>query len=37
MDKTMLIRVTNEKVIKLLYELEDLDLIKIIRKNVKQD
>ncbi len=33
MENTMLIQVTNSKVIKLLHDLEDLNLIKVIKQN----
>ena len=34
MDNTMLIQVTNQKAIKLLHELEELHLIKVLKENV---
>jgi len=34
MDKTMLIQVTNPKALKLLYELEELHLIKVLKENL---
>ena len=33
MENTMLIKVTNQKVLKLLHELEELNLIKVIKEN----
>ena len=35
MDNTMLIRLTNQKARKLLYELEELRLIKVLKDNVE--
>ena len=34
MDNTMLIQVTNQKAIGLLHELEELDLIKVLKENL---
>lgn len=34
MDNTMLIQVTNQKALRLLHELEELDLIKVLKKNL---
>lgn len=34
MDNTMLIQVTNQKAMRLLHELEELDLIKVLKKNL---
>jgi len=34
MDNTMLIQVTNQKAIKLLHDLEELDLIKVLKENL---
>jgi hypothetical protein len=36
MDSTLLIKVTNEKAFGLLHELEELHLIKVLRKNIDQ-
>ncbi|MBY0433625.1 MAG: hypothetical protein K2U26_05910, partial [Cyclobacteriaceae bacterium] len=35
MDQTMLIKVTNEKAVGLLHELEELRLIKVLKENVR--
>ncbi len=34
MDNTMLIQVTNQKAIRLLHDLEELDLIKVLKENL---
>lgn len=34
MDNTMLIQITNQKAVALLHELEELHLIKVLRKNI---
>lgn len=34
MDNTLLIKVTNQKAIKLLHDLEELDLIKVLKDNI---
>lgn len=34
MDNTMLIQITNEKAVKLLHELEELHLIRVLKENV---
>lgn len=34
MDNTMLIQITNQKALRLLHELEELDLIKVLKKNL---
>lgn len=36
MDNTMLIQVTNQKAIKLLHNLEELNLIKVLKENLNQ-
>lgn len=35
MDNTMLIQVTNQKALGLLHELEELNLIKVLKENIK--
>ena len=37
MENTMLIQVTNQKAVGLLYELEELDLIKVLKENFTTD
>ncbi len=34
MDNTMLIQITNQKAIRLLHELEELNLIKVVKENI---
>ena len=35
MENTILIQITNEKALRLLYELEELHLIKVLKRNLK--
>ena len=37
MENTMLIQITNQKALKLLYELEELHIIKVLKKNLVQE